>query len=42
MEKNYFDLVGEDILNENEMFSLKGGYVQTYGCESNVCLNERA
>ncbi len=42
MKKNYYELTGENKLDNKEMFSLKGGYELAYGCESNVCNTDRA
>lgn len=35
--KNYYELTNDKVLNEDELFSLKGGAACSYGCQTNVC-----
>lgn len=39
---NYSDLSGNAVLKQAELLTLKGGYIQEYGCESNVCSIDRS
>lgn len=38
----YSDLSNGSVLKEDELLSLEGGYLEAYGCESNVCLSDRS
>lgn len=40
--KNYYELTNDKVLNEDELFSLKGGAAYSYGCQTNVCTKNRA
>lgn len=42
MKKTYSELTGGKVLDEQELFDLKGGYCYAYGCDSNVCNTNRA
>lgn len=42
MKKNYSELTGGKVLDEHELFDLKGGYCYAYGCDSNVCNTDRS
>lgn len=39
---NYSSLSGNAVVKEAELLTLKGGYAQEYGCESNVCSLDRS
>lgn len=39
---NYSALSGNAVLKQDELLTLKGGYIQEYGCESNVCSTDRS
>ena len=39
---NYSDLSGKAVVKQAELLTLKGGYIQEYGCESYVCAIERS
>ncbi|MCI6671787.1 MAG: hypothetical protein SOX84_00720 [Prevotella sp.] len=39
---NYSALSGNAVLKQAELLTLKGGYIQEYGCESNVCSTDRS
>lgn len=39
---NYSALSGNAVVKQAELLTLKGGYIQEYGCESNVCSTDRS
>lgn len=41
-KNNYSDLSGNTVVKESELLTLKGGYIQEYGCESYVCAIDRS
>lgn len=41
-KKSFSELSGNAVLQQKEMLTLKGGYLQAYGCDSNVCKTDRS
>ncbi len=41
-KKNYSSLSNNAVVSDEEMLTLKGGFVADYGCQSNVCAIDRS